>query len=151
MTHRKKLIEIALLACCLLIFTLPLNAEEEPEGDLVVTDLQIVTEVDLYGQTVQKAEGILTNRDGMAYQNITLFADVFDETAEDIIIGEGIGFLVDACGTGMLPDFALQPQESQAFSMSLELFKEGTVGQIEVFPQATYQLNHSQLIYSQLS
>ena len=47
------------------------------------------------------------------------------------MIGEGFGFLVDACGTALL-DYALPPGRTQAYAAPFELFVEGEVAQVKL-------------------
>ncbi|MCS7072161.1 MAG: FxLYD domain-containing protein, partial [Anaerolinea sp.] len=77
------------------------------ESGLVARDIVVNQGVGSFGQPVQIAHGVLVNETDAAYASIQLTATVFD--AADAVIGEGIGFLVDACGAGLPFDFALQP------------------------------------------
>jgi hypothetical protein len=115
----------ALLVILLVLLPAALTAAQEEEdnpGGLRAQSVSIVTVTDAFGQEVQRAEGQLVNRGSSAYENITLFADLYDEDGD--IVGEGIGFPVNACGIGLLPSFALQPGRSQTFSVSLEPFED---------------------------
>jgi hypothetical protein len=114
-------------------FTLRTCAQEEG-GGLVAEDVELAAERDVFGQVVRLVEGRLINQDTVAYDGISIFADVYDADGE--IVGEGFGFPVNACGTGLLPDFALQPQESQPFRLELELFEDGVdIDRVDVFPE----------------
>lgn len=105
------------------------------DAALVVEDMAIVPELDVYGQTVLYAEGVLFNQDEQAYTGITLLAEVYDDGGQ--LIGEGIGWPVNACLAGLLPDFALQPGARQAFAIALELYDDDDIPhRVEVFPQA---------------
>lgn len=107
-----------------------------PGNSLEVRNTQVVAEQNVFGQIVRMAEGTLRNNGEDAYTSITLFATLYDET--DDIIGEGIGFPVTECGAGLLPDFALQPGASQAFSITLELYEDDArIERVEVDVQAT--------------
>lgn len=117
------------------------SAQETPaaeEGsdipDLTVDNPLIVTRTDAFGQPVTLVEGDLVNNGVVAYTNINIFGDVLD--ADGNVIGEAFGFPVNACGTGLL-DFALQPQQRQGFSAVIELFDEGEIDTVELFPQGT--------------
>lgn len=95
-------------------------AQEDSEADLTPGEVEIITEQDIYGQTVLMAEGELTNRSSTAYTSITLFADVLDKSST--AIGEGFGYLVDACGAALV-DVTLQPGEARRFALTLELYE----------------------------
>lgn len=102
--------------------------------DLVV--YEIVTEPDIFGVLTKSVRGEILNASEDALTNITLFADLLDGGGE--LVGEGIGFVVNACGSGLLPDFALQPGQRQYFSLALEIFEDGTtVESVEILPQVT--------------
>jgi hypothetical protein len=125
---------IVVLLVLLTIF--PTAAQQEDEGSLVVDEVEVTAGVDAFGQVVLTAEGTLINEGEMAYENVTLFAEVYD--GQDELIGEGIGFLVNACGTGLLPSFVFQPDEAQSFSVVLELFDEDTeIERVEILPEGT--------------
>lgn len=124
---------------CLSAFSFNFLAQEttpEPLSGLVPQDVEITAEIDAFGRVARIAEGTIVNFDSVAYENINIFADVYDETGE--LIGEGFGSVVNACGTGLLPDFALQPQSRQAFRLNIELFNFGlTADRVEIFPEGT--------------
>ncbi len=105
-------------------------------NDLSAEDVEIFNGVGDFGQPVVHASGQLNNAsDDTAYGNITLRAEAYD--AEDTLVGEGIGFLVNACGVGLLPGFALQPGASQAFDAPLELFdSEAEIERVEILADA---------------
>jgi hypothetical protein len=103
---------------------------------LTAQDTTVTTQINLYGQQIQIAEGALVNESGGAYADITLQAEAYD--ADGQLIGEGVGYLVNACGAGLLPDFALQPGSQQAFAVPLELDEDGlTVGRVDVTARGT--------------
>lgn len=104
-------------------------AQDQP---LVPETAQVMTRTDLYGQAVLSAEGQLVNssRD-TAYNAVSLQAVAYD--AADNEIGEGLGYLVNACGSALYPDFALQPGGGQAFAIPLELYETDVeVDRVEV-------------------
>lgn len=126
----------------LLVLSLPIMAQDTAsDPDLIVDEQQIVTRPDIFGQNALFVEGILKNEGTSAYQDITLFAEVYDE--DDELIGEGIGFPVTLCGAGLLPSFALQPGQTQTFDIALELYEtpEGDpadiVERVALFPEGT--------------
>lgn len=107
---------------------------EAPTPGLTVDDVQIVSSIGDFGQPVIEAFGTVVNSSPDAYANISLSAQAFD--AQDNAIGEGIGVLVNACGVGLLPDFVLQPQMTQTFSVPLELTEtDSTVERVEISVQ----------------
>jgi len=113
-----------------------IQAQETTSDDLSVSEISFTTQTDAFGQMVQGGEGTLTNNSSTAYTNLTIFADLLNEDNE--VIGEGFGVMVNACGTGLLPDFALQPGESQPFTLSLDFFNTpAEVADIEAMPQGT--------------
>ena len=108
---------------------------EEPLGALIVEGVQIVSGIGDFGQPVVEAIGqvVNTSRDD-AYAGINLSAQAFD--AQDALVGEGFGVLVNACGVGLLPDFTLQPRISQSFSVPLELLEaDAAVERVEISAQ----------------
>lgn len=111
-------------------------AAAQDDGALVAQDIAIVPRTDIYGQEILHAQGSLANQDAVAYSNVNLEAIAYD--ADDEVIGGGIGYLVNACGAGLLPDFTLQPDTAHTFAIPLELDEEGlTVERVEVSAQGT--------------
>ncbi len=98
-----------------------------PDAPLSIEDGRVRLAEDLFGQMVPIVEGRLVNNSDDAYDSIQLLADLYDST--DLLIGEGVGGPVNACGAGLLADFALQPGRSQSFRLFLELF-EGDTAQL---------------------
>jgi hypothetical protein len=109
---------------------------QAPTDDLVAADIQIVNGVGDFGQPVVQAVGTLNNASAAsAYTGIRLDAKVYD--AQDALVGEGIGVLVNACGIGLLPGYTLQPGESQAFVAPLELAEaDASVARVEIAAEA---------------
>jgi hypothetical protein len=106
-------------------------AAAQDEGALVAQDVAVVPKIDIYGQEILFAQGSLANQDAVAYTNMNLEAIAYD--ADDEVIGGGFGYLVNACGAGLLPDFALQPDTAHSFAVPLELDEEGlTVERVEI-------------------
>ena len=118
----KAVILCALLITCLL----PVLAQGEPE--LLLTNSQVSTKPDGFGGQMLVAMGELYNHGSQAYTNIHISLEAFD--ADGQLIGDGFGFLVDACGTALL-DYALPPQATQTFSAPVELFAAGEVAKLE--------------------
>jgi hypothetical protein len=104
------------------------------DSGLVVEEVTIAAQTDAFGQEIQVAQGQLLNQGDTAYNNLTLLAEVYD--AQDELVGEGMGFPVNACGAGFLPDFALQPDVSQPFIVPLELYEaDAEIDRVEIIPQ----------------
>ena len=116
-----------------LLFSIGMARAQQPD-DLTAREVEVIDTVDIYGQTVPTATGVLENAGDAAYTNITLYAEAFD--ADDALIGEGFGTPVNACGAGLLFEFALQPGAVQAFTVPLELFERGAIARVEITPQA---------------
>lgn len=94
--------------------------DDEPLG-LIVRNLEVDNETDVLGLTALVARGQIANTNPtVAYSGIDIFAEMADADGE--IVGEGFGFLVDACDTALRPDFVLQPGDVQNFRVVLELF-----------------------------
>lgn len=75
--------------------------------------------VNIYGQEVVLAEGWLVNQSDAGLGAVQVLAEVYDSDAN--LIGEGLGYLVNTCGTA-LPDYVLQPGQAYRFSVPLELY-----------------------------
>ncbi|MFQ3568492.1 MAG: hypothetical protein SNJ59_16005 [Aggregatilineales bacterium] len=111
-------------------------AADETVSDLRPVEVTLSRELDIYEQEVIVARGRLSNASDVAYQDVSLTAIVLN--AEAVPVGEGIGFLVDACGAGLLPGFALQPNHSQPFAVLLELYEpDARIDHVEISAQGT--------------
>ncbi|MFW5748389.1 MAG: hypothetical protein ACOCYT_02115 [Chloroflexota bacterium] len=118
-----------------MVFADEVNFSTEP-GDLIVGGSEVVVRTDAFGQPTTLIEGQLLNTGTVAYTNLTLFADLLD--TEGAVVGEGIGFVVNACGSGLLGDFVLQPGSVQPYSMSVDVFEDGAqVAAVQFFIQGT--------------
>ncbi len=118
---------LLLVALCLL--ALPLAAQETP--GLAAEDVQLENRVDVYGLENTVAFGLLVNNGDQPLTGISVLADVFD--AGEALIGEGFGYLVNACGAGLLPDFVLQPGHAQPFEVILELYEQdATIDHVDI-------------------
>lgn len=102
-------------------------AQDRPA--LLLSNTQIGSQPDGFGGETPVARGDLFNFGAEAYDNIRLYVDAYD--ADGGLIGEGFGFLVDACGTALL-DYALPPERLQAYVAPFELFDGGEVASVEV-------------------
>ncbi|MCY4071138.1 MAG: hypothetical protein OXG60_07555 [Chloroflexi bacterium] len=105
----------------------PAVAQEEPE--LLLSNTRVGTQADGFGGERPVVSGDIHNYGSQAYDNINILVDAYDADGEQI--GEGFGFLVDACGTALL-DYALPPEGLQAFSAPFELFEDGNVANVRV-------------------
>ncbi|MEO8612796.1 MAG: hypothetical protein ABI690_33185 [Chloroflexota bacterium] len=106
------------------------------DASLTAQDTIVAPQTDLYGQQTLVAQGVLVNDSLQTYTDVALQAQAYD--ADNQPIGEGEGYLVNACGAGLLPDFALQPSSQQAFAIPLELDEDGlTVDHVDVTAQGT--------------
>lgn len=113
-------------ACSLLLFALPTqaNAQDETletiETDFTAFESRIETRENAFGLQVPIMVGRLRNNTAVAFQNVTVFADLYD--ADDNPIGEGFGYIVDACGVALI-DAPIQPGQVLRFSLDIELFE----------------------------
>lgn len=109
---------------------------DEPTSGLLPVEVVLSRELDIYDQEVIAARGRISNESDVAYRDVFLTAVALD--AESVPVGEGIGFLVDACGAGLLPGFALQPDHSQPFVVPLELYEPDVrIDRVEISAQGT--------------
>ncbi len=119
-------------------------------ADLVAQNAELVTVADIYGGERQVVEGQLVNNGANAYRNIAITVEA--TTANGELIGEGFGYVVNACDEALL-DEALQPATAIRFMADFEQFADGDIAQLTVTAQgeavAPQQLDVSQ-IYSGL-
>lgn len=118
-----------LLALALICLGAILNAAAQDAPQLILLETAIGSEPDGFGGETRVVTGEVFNHGAEAYKNISIRVEVY--AADETLIGEGFGFLVDACGTALL-DYALLPGGVQAFSAPFELFAAGDVAQIRV-------------------
>ncbi len=109
-------------------------AQDAPEG-LTIEDAQIAESVGTFGQPLLELRGRIVNTGENALADITLYAEAF--AADDTPVAEGFGTPVDACGAGLLFDFALQPGHAQAFVIPLEVFEDAPIDRFEILPSGT--------------
>lgn len=108
----------------LLLATFALRGDAQGNSGLTVADFMLIARADAFGVTQTYIEGTLENTDDQnAYAAINLYAEVNDTEGEPA--AEGFGFVVDACGAALLPDFRLQPGQSVRFSVLLDVFAAG--------------------------
>jgi hypothetical protein len=119
----------AALSAAALIAAAPARAQAALP--LIVEETAVIERADVYGQTVQVVTGVLRSTADDAYTRVTLEAAGF--SAADAVIAEGFGgVLVDACGGGLVFDFALQPGAVQPFEIPLEVFEPERIARVEV-------------------
>ncbi|MBK8020564.1 MAG: hypothetical protein IPK19_03810 [Chloroflexi bacterium] len=99
-------------------------------------DLEVIESVGVFGQPVLLVQGVLRNASTeKAFRDISLRAEIYDAT--EAVIGEGVGYPVDACGAGWLPDDQLFPEGRTHFEIALELFEAGTdIKHVDVYVSA---------------
>ena len=107
------------------------TAQDEPA--LISSNTQIGTQPDGFGGETPVVFGDIHNFGSQAYHQIYLYVDVYDAARERI--GEGFGFLVDACGAALL-DYALPPEQSQRFHAPFEWFADGEAASVQVHIEA---------------
>lgn len=111
-----------------------ISCSQAQEPDLRVENVEIESQINAFGVEEQIMIGTIMNSGDMAYENVQVFADILDDDGE--VIGEGFGFLVDQCGEAII-DTALQPGQARGFLATVDLFEDGEVGDIQVFPEGT--------------
>ncbi len=121
-----------------LCFATAAAAQDTPDSPLLIESPQVVTRTDPFGVERQAAVGTLRNTStDTAYANLVIYADLLD--ADGTPVGEGFGGLVNACGTGLPPDFALQPGQAAQFALRLELYDADDFDDIAYFPEGSAQ------------
>lgn len=117
----------------LVILALLISLTQAQPDDLLTSNTHFGAQPDGFGGDSPVVTGELYNSGSQAYSNINIFVHVYDADGEEI--GEGFGFLVDACGTALL-GYALPPGGSQAFSAPFEFFKAGEAQRVQAFIKA---------------
>ncbi len=112
--------------CLCLCAALTGSAQQLPR--LAAIDIEITTQPDGFAGETRVVTGEIFNHGSEPYSKITISIAAYDSA--DSLIGEGFGFLVDACGTALL-EFDLSPGLTQSFSAPFELFAEGEVARIQ--------------------
>lgn len=121
-----------LLSGILLLASLPVFAQDDPT--LISSNTQIGTQLDIFGEESLVVTGDLYNFGTDAYTNINVYVEAYDENEE--LIGEGFGFLVNACGTALL-DYVMPPDHLQMFNAPFELFEAAEVDSVKVVTEAS--------------
>ena len=124
--------KIRLICLFLMLWGSILSAAQEV--DVRTEDVRIETRLDAFGVEVDVISGKIFNQGDSALTGINVYADLSNADGE--IIGEGFGFMVDACGTALLEE-ALQPGDAQLFLANVDLFGEGAVEEIDISIEGT--------------
>ena len=114
------------LTVALLLSMSAVHAQSLP---LMLLNTMIGAQPDGFGGEMLVATGEVFNHGSEAFGQLSLLVEALDDDGE--VIGEGFGYLVDACGTALL-DYALPPGAVQAFSSPFELFAEGSVANVKL-------------------
>lgn len=122
---------ITLALIIILLMILLTMAQDEP--NLISSNTQIVSQVDLFGGETLAVTGDLYNFGTSPYTNVNLSVEAYNE--DDELIGEGFGYLVNACGTALL-DYVMPPDRLQPFNAPFELFEAQEVASVKVIPSA---------------
>lgn len=94
---------------------------------LIFLNTEIGTRPDGFGGESPLVTGELLNHGKEAFGNVRVFVEVY--AADGELIGEGFGYLVNACGAALL-DHALQPGRTQAYEAPYEVFAAGEVARV---------------------
>ncbi len=102
------------------------------EDALSASKPTLVTKQDVYGQARLYANGTINNKSSdKAFSGIELEATAYD--ADGTEVGEGLGYLANACGASLLPDFILSPGADQFYVIPLDLYDpKATVDRVDV-------------------
>ncbi len=93
------------------------------DNPLVASKPELVMKQDAYGQPVLFAQGTIHNTStDKAFGSIELDATAYD--ADGTPVGEGLGYLSNACGAALLPDFVLAPGSDQFYVIPLDIFED---------------------------
>ena len=112
-----------------LLMWLAATAVGQDAAQLILTETKIGSQPDGFGGQSPVVTGEVFNHGAETYRNISITVEAY--SADETLIGEGFGFLVDACGTALL-DHALLPGAAQAFSAPYELFEDDAVARVVV-------------------
>ncbi|GAB1421154.1 hypothetical protein MASR2M15_12980 [Anaerolineales bacterium] len=89
------------------------------QDDLIVSDFEIKSALDIFGLPVDVASGQIENTGTDAYTNITIYIEGSNTDGE--LIAEGFGYLTDACNN-LLEDAIINPGQSSSFSIKIDYF-----------------------------
>jgi hypothetical protein len=109
------------MALLVVVFALALVASAQNDT-LQTEDTEIFTQLDAFGLERGVARGTVVNAsDEAAFADVQVIAEVYD--ADDNLIGEGVGFLVNQCDKNVPLDYVLGPEREQRFVAPLDLFE----------------------------
>ena len=120
---------LALGILILLSWLGPTSVGAQVESALILTSTELALQADAFGGEVPVVKGELYNHGTDAYSHISIGVEAYDRDLQ--LIGDGFGFLVDACGTALL-DYALPPGRTQTYTAPYELFAGGEVAQVKL-------------------
>ncbi|MEO1443395.1 MAG: hypothetical protein AAFV33_23530, partial [Chloroflexota bacterium] len=102
--------------------------------DLTVEQFSVNMVIDAFGVEQQVMTGTIANETDVAFADVQLFAELYDD--DEALIGEGVGFLVNQCGSSVPLDYQLQPGDEQRFQMKVEFYEDETdFDAVEFFTQ----------------
>lgn len=101
---------------------------QDSTATLQVTEWQIETQRDAFGGEASVLIGTVAKTGEETFDGVQVYATLYN--ADEELIGEGLGYLVDRCGVALL-DFALAPGMSHRFAVTLDLFGAGDVETVE--------------------
>ena len=107
------------------------SAQDAPE--LVLLNTRLETRPDGFGGEARVVTGEIFNHGETAYRNVTIAVEAFN--ADEELIGEGFGYLVDACGSALL-EYDLPPGRTQTFEAPYEIFAAGEAARVETTADA---------------
>ena len=102
-------------------------AQDLPQ--LILLNTELGTRPDGFGGEARVVTGEVFNHGAEAYRDISITVEALRADGE--LIGEGFGFLVNACGTALL-DYALPPERVQTYEAPYEVFAAGEVAQVKL-------------------
>ena len=88
------------LVIAALLMGLAATAFGQDTTQLILTDTKTSSQPDGFGGERPVVSGAVFNHGAQAYRNISITVEAY--SADETLIGEGFGFLVDACGTALL-------------------------------------------------
>ncbi len=110
---------IWIVLSCLLWAGVMITAAQEDA--LTASKPSLMTKQDVYGEPTLYANGTISNTSNdKSFNGIELEATAFDAAGEEV--GEGLGYLANACGASLPPDFVLAPGGNQFYVIPLELY-----------------------------
>ncbi len=96
---------------------------------LSLTDIRTGSQPDGFGGEQLLVEGEVFNYGDEAYSGVNVYVTALN--AADEAIGEGFGYLVDACGSALW-DYALPPGRSQLFRAPYELYAAEAMARLDI-------------------